>query len=206
MKTIASSILIMFISILFVAESRAQFNPSRPPAATISTGSAVAPPGIGEIDPRPPVEMKMRVVAWLGAQTREVSPEIHAHTDLPEGIGVVVEFIEPDSAAAKAGIARFDILTKFADQMLVNSLQLDALMRMRRPGEEVELTIFRKGRLQKLRIVLGKTEVPEDEFMMGAPGMMRENFMPMRFPNSAPGAAPMPEPMMPDQSYRPRPR
>jgi hypothetical protein len=200
--------LVLFVSVLFVTELRAQKNPSRPPATTTSAGSAAASPGfpdVGISDPPEAIEMKMRTVAWLGAQTREVSPEMYAHTDLPEGLGVVVENVEPDSPAAKAGITRFDILTKFADQLLVNSQQLDTLMRMRRPGEEVELTMFRKGRSQKLRIVLGKTEMPEYEGIGIMPGMMREGSMPMQILMPATAPPSMPEPM-PDQSKRPRQR
>jgi hypothetical protein len=147
MKKGILSVLVIFIAIWFVANLGAQINPTRSPAWGIGPGQ--------------PVEMKMRSVAYLGVQTREVSPEIHANTDLPEGIGVVVEFVEPDSPAAKAGISRLAILTKFADQLLINPQQLDSLVRLRRPGEEVELTVFSKGRTQKVRIVLGKTEMPE---------------------------------------------
>jgi len=206
MKIVASSILILVVSIMFVPALHSQFGPPRPPQMGIAIGSPSPPPGMGVVDPGmpPDIEMKMRTITWFGVQTREVSPEVYAHTDLPEGVGVVVEFIEPNSPAAKAGLARLDIITKFADQLLVNPQQLDTLVRMRRPGEEVELTIVRKARTQKARVVLGKTEVPEDEIMM--PGVYREGVMPMNaYPMSEPTTIMAPAPMN-NKPDGPRPR
>jgi hypothetical protein len=201
MKRFMPSLLVMFVVILFVTQLCAQTTSSRP-GISVGVGGA-APPGMGMPDPSPQMDIKMRTVAWLGLQTREVSPEIHAHTDLPEGMGVVVEAIEPDSPAAKAGIARLTILTKFNDQLLVNSPQLDTLVRMRRPGEEVELTIFNKGRTQKVRIVLGKIEVPEDDIFGFQPGVIGISPVPMNYPMKAPM---MPPDQMIDKPERPRMR
>jgi hypothetical protein len=210
MKTVVSGILVLFVAALFTMELRAQNAPVGRPVPAIGIGSAIAPPGAGGMDPSMPGgfqgEFKIRTITWLGVQTREVSPEVYEHAvGLVEGVGVVVEYIEPNSAAAKAGIARLDILTKFADQMLINPQQLDALVRMRRPSEEVELTVVHKGRSQKVRVVLGKTEVPEDGAIgypfEGMPG----NAVPMRVPMAAPGSMSMPDTMI-EQSQKPRPR
>jgi hypothetical protein len=212
MKKVISGLLVMFVAILCVMELRAQNRPFRTPDPTVAVGSTVAQPGAGGIDPGMPggmpVEIKMHPVTWLGVQTREVSPEVYEHAvtaGLTEGIGVVVEFIEPNSPAAKAGVARLDIITKFADQMLINPQQLDTLVRMRHTGEEVELTVVHKGRSQKTRVVLGKTEVPENDF--GYPvDMMPGSSAPMRFPMmTAPGSMSMPDTMI-DQSVKPRSR
>src|SRR5712671_1828482 len=71
-------------------------------------------------------------VTWLGVVGREVSPELYEQIDLPQGTGLVVEFVSPDSPAAKAGIKQFDVLTKFEDQILVNPQQLVTLIRNRK--------------------------------------------------------------------------
>src|SRR5438132_1455211 len=60
-------------------------------------------------------------VTFLGVVAREASPEVSRQLDLPEGTGMVVELVVPDSAAAKAGIQKYDILTKLDDQLLINS-------------------------------------------------------------------------------------
>src|SRR5438034_404331 len=116
-------------------------------------------------------------VTFLGVVAREASPEVSRQLDVPEGTGMVVELVVPDSAAAKAGIQKYDILTKLDDQILVNSPQLVTLVRGKKEGDKVEITLLRKGKVQKVTATLGKKVMPAmDDDDDDEPGLAPERF------------------------------
>ncbi len=92
---------------------------------------------------------------FLGVHVAPVLPEVRAQADLPEDGGLLIDFIEANSPAEKAGIALYDILVKFADQRILNSEQFVALIRSGKPGQEVELTVLRKNKEIPLKVTLG---------------------------------------------------
>jgi hypothetical protein len=79
---------------------------------------------------------------------------------LTRGFGLVVDTVEPDSAAANAGVERYDILQKLNDQILVNSSQLGVLVRSMKPGDAVALTVLRAGQPMTLNATLTEKELP----------------------------------------------
>ena len=85
------------------------------------------------------------VTAFLGVVTAPLPEPVRAQTDLGEGIGLMVEHVQPESPAAAAGLVRHDILHKLNDQILVNPDQLRTLIRAAGAGAEVSLTVVRKG-------------------------------------------------------------
>jgi hypothetical protein len=107
-------------------------------------------------EPAPLVE-----VAYLGVSAGPIDPALAAHVDLPEGVGLVVNFVSPDSPAADAGIRRHDILHKLNDQMLVNPDQLRVLVRSNKPGQRVELRIIRQGKPITIQAELGQHLAPQ---------------------------------------------
>ena len=66
--------------------------------------------------------------------------------NLPTGVHLSVDQVSAESPADSAGLKLFDILLKFDDQILVNSAQLKALVRMKNSGDQVNLEILRKGK------------------------------------------------------------
>jgi hypothetical protein len=90
--------------------------------------------------------VKLQKGSYLGVSTSQVPAPLRQHLGLPEGIGLVIEFVEPDSPAQKAGLKQYDILKKFDDQLLVNAEQLAVLVRSRKPGDEVKLNLIRGGK------------------------------------------------------------
>jgi S1-C subfamily serine protease len=76
--------------------------------------------------------------AWLGFHVSKPDESITAHLPaLPPGIGFVIRLLGVGGPAENAGLRNFDVLWKFEDQMLVNEGQLAALLRLRKPGDEV---------------------------------------------------------------------
>ena len=108
-------------------------------------------------------------VPWLGLSARSVQPLESNQLGLPEGFGLVVEYVFHDSPAAKAGIAEHDILRKFNDQLLVNPAQLKTLVCSKNKGDVVKLTFLRVGEEREVEVELGEHEVPAVAFRLIRP-------------------------------------
>jgi hypothetical protein len=142
-----------------------------------TAATAIAAPAPG---PQPPPLEKL---AWLGITTREAPPVIGAQMDLPKGTGLVVDMVIPASPAATAGVQANDVLTKLDDQLLINPPQLAVLVRMKKAGDKVQLTLLRKGKTQTVPVTLSEHEVPEMPAGNGPhvdPNAFFKGFVPMR--------------------------
>jgi hypothetical protein len=106
---------------------------------------------------------KKEKVAFIGVSTTPVDAALRENLNLQRGVGLVVETVEKDSPAEKAGLLQYDILQKLDDQLLVNSQQLGVLTRLHKPGDEVTLTVLRKGQPQQLKVSLIEKEVRVSE-------------------------------------------
>lgn len=105
-----------------------------------------------------PVEMKK--VAFLGVATQPVEATVGTELKLPEGIGLNVLHVVPDTPAAKAGVQAGDVLHKLDDQLLVHPLQLRTLIRTHKAGDAITLTVIRAGKPVELKSKLVDREVP----------------------------------------------
>ncbi|HEX5243869.1 MAG TPA: PDZ domain-containing protein, partial [Tepidisphaeraceae bacterium] len=126
--------------------------------------------------------------AYLGVNATEAPPVLRHQLGLPEGMGLVVEFVAPKSPAEEAGIKQYDVLQKLEDQRLVNPEQLAVLVRSFKPGEEIKLTLWREGKQMTLTAKLAEHELaPLDAFNLDRiPWSLREPIAP-RPPLMRPG-------------------
>lgn len=106
-------------------------------------------------------EQKMVKAAFLGVGVSNAPEVLTEQLKLPQGVGLVVEFVEKDSPAENAGIQPRDLLHKLNDQLLINVQQLATLVRTFKPGEGVEVTLIRKGEVLTLDATLVEKELPE---------------------------------------------
>lgn len=97
-------------------------------------------------------------VPFLGLALSSVDESLGAQIGLPEGVGVLVRAVQPDSPAGKAGVQQHDVLHYFNDQLLVNESQLQILVRQAGIGADVKLTLLRKGKSEIVNVKLGETE------------------------------------------------
>ena len=100
-------------------------------------------------------------VTYLGVETSQVPTVVSDQLGLAKGLGLVVDYVEPNSPAATAGVQQNDILKMLNDQILIEPSQLRKLLQTFSEGADVTLTILRKGQEQKLTIKLAKKEVPQ---------------------------------------------
>src|SRR5438067_3314194 len=122
--------------------------PPRPPA----------PPGHHEKAPKVPT-------TFLGVETSQVPDVVSEQLGLSKGLGLVVEYVVPDSPAAAAGIQQNDILKMLNDQILVEPSQLRKLLQTFSDNTDVTLTILRKGQEQKVTVKVAKKEMPQHHSM-----------------------------------------
>jgi hypothetical protein len=127
-------------------------------------------------------------VAYLGVVTSPVSSTLGRQLHLPEGTGLVVDFVAEATAARKAGITQHDILTRLDDQILVNVPQLVVLVRLKDPGAKVALTLIREGKQRQVTAELGETERPADAETQAFP-MQNVALAPLdgTYPSRSPG-------------------
>jgi PDZ domain len=124
--------------------------------------------------PHPPGHEKAPKVPaiFLGVETSRVPTVVSEQLGLSKGLGLVVEYVVPDSPAATAGVQQNDILKMLNDQILIEPNQLRKLLQTFSDGAEVTLTFLRKGQEQKVTVKLTKKEMPRRH--SGMPGDKHE--------------------------------
>src|SRR5215472_10899765 len=132
-----------------------------PPAPPEPPAPPHPPRPSGHHDKGPKVPM-----IYLGVETSQVPDVVSEQLGLAKGLGLVVEYVEPNSPAASAGIQQNDILKMLNDQILMEPSQLRKLLQTLSEGADVTLTILRKGKEQKITAKLAKKEVPQRHSLM----------------------------------------
>jgi hypothetical protein len=101
---------------------------------------------------------------WVGVSVSPAPASLRHQLKVADGVGLVVEFVQPKSPAADAGIKSFDLLLKLDDQWLINPEQFAVLIRMHHAGDEVKLSYLREGNEHTVQVKLVEHEaarVPE---------------------------------------------
>ena len=92
--------------------------------------------------------------AQLGVSGQDVDPQVAELYDLTTREGAVVVEVLPGSAADEAGLQRGDIITAVDGDPVGSVVELAGRVRTHRPGDEIELTVVRDGREQRLTATL----------------------------------------------------
>ena len=159
MKSVFTITIIALLSIAALAQTPpAPPQPPQPPQPP-------HPPGMpGHHEPGMPGHHEKRPkvpVTYLGVDTSQVPTVVSDQLGLAKGFGLVVDYVEPNSPAATAGVQQNDILKMLNDQILIEPSQLRKLLQTFADGTEVTLTVLRKGQEQKLTAKLSKKEVSQ---------------------------------------------
>ncbi len=103
--------------------------------------------------------------AYLGLSCTPAQPALQKQLQLKSGVGLVIDKIDDDSPAAKAGVKELDVLHKIDDQLMINNEQLNVLVRSFDIGKDVKLTVIREGKPQTLTAKLVEREVKPLRFI-----------------------------------------
>ncbi len=82
---------------------------------------------------------------FLGVEASDLTPELRAHFGVPEDAGVMLSKIVDDSAAAGAGLAVGDVVTRVGGEEIASVSRLGRAVRSREGGETVEIEYWRDG-------------------------------------------------------------
>ena len=97
----------------------------------------------------------------IGVQIGPVSKDVAESIGLGKAQGALVSAVEPDSPAAKAGIEAGDIIVKFDGQSIDKVGDLPRMVGNTKPGAKSAITVFRRGQMRDLSIVVAAVEPDE---------------------------------------------
>lgn len=91
---------------------------------------------------------------WLGVSLQPLTPEIAESLGMEKADGVLVVDVAPDSPAARAGILRADVVTAAGGRPMEDGKTLARAIGAMAPGDEVTVTVVRKGEPREVRVEL----------------------------------------------------
>lgn len=96
---------------------------------------------------------------WIGIPVGKVDEVLRSHLDLPEGTGVVLTGVLPDSPASKAGLKTSDILVAFDGKPVPDAKTLRSLIRSGE-GKAVALALVRAGKKLTIEVTPERRKTP----------------------------------------------
>ncbi|WP_028356916.1 Do family serine endopeptidase [Brackiella oedipodis] len=118
-----------------------------------------------------PIDEVMKVVEQLkatgkvtrgriGVSISEIPKEVAETLNLPNSNGALVGNVEPQSAAAKAGVQAGDVILSFDGQKINKWSDLPRIVGQTKPGKKVPMQIWRRGKDQTLDITVTALQDP----------------------------------------------
>ncbi|MDO6747393.1 Do family serine endopeptidase [Gilvimarinus sp. 1_MG-2023] len=104
---------------------------------------------------------------WLGVYITDVNRDLAISFGLDKPMGALVNDVEDESPAQKAGLLPSDIVIEFDGKTVEDSGTLPQLVGRVAPGTEVELTVMRKGKRKTLEVTLAERAGDDSEQSSG---------------------------------------
>ena len=92
----------------------------------------------------------------LGVVIQEVSKELADSLGLSRPMGAVVNAVERDGPAEKAGIEAGDVILKFDGKVVNNSADLPRMVAATKPGTRSVIQVWRKGKVRDIPVQVGQ--------------------------------------------------
>lgn len=103
--------------------------------------------------------------AFIGVQIRDVTEEIAKEKGLKDVSGIYVSSLTEGGAAAESGMREGDVILKVGESTVKNVPQLQEQVSKYRPGDKVNVTVWRDNKLQVVPVTLrnrsGKAELED---------------------------------------------
>lgn len=97
----------------------------------------------------------------IGVQIGPVTKDVAESIGLGKPQGALVGSVEPGSPGEKAGLEAGDIIVKFDGKPIEKSGDLPRLVGNTKPGTKSTLTVFRRGSMRDLPVVVGEFEAEQ---------------------------------------------
>jgi serine protease Do len=185
-RTVVLIVALLAVAALAVTQTGAQDADEEEPQEGMRT--------FGPVVTHPPMGRRFRIGidgggAWLGVMLKDLTVEEVKELKLAGDYGVQVKEVVDDSPAAKAGLAKEDVIVEFAGEKVRSAEQLRRLVRETPPGRDVTIVVRRGSETKTLTATLGEPKVRTFEYF-GAPGSPQTFNVPLPHP--------MPEVHVPD--------
>lgn len=109
---------------------------------------------------------------YIGVSLVTISPELREHFGAPKDAGVMVESVQKDSPAEKAGIKVGDIVLSVDGKDVKSSGDLRAAMREKKEGDAVRIEVLRGRSRHMLVTTVKERATPRMIQLDELPGMM----------------------------------
>ena len=124
--------------------------------------------------PHPPAKMMKRVLHFRGGmyglQLHELTSQLGTYFGAPEGRGILVEEVEKESPAAKAGFQAGDIILRIGSEPIEDMGDVWDGLEDFKKGEKADIEVLRKGSRTTLSLPVEEEFSKNDDF---APGEFR---------------------------------
>jgi serine protease Do len=92
----------------------------------------------------------------MGVSIQEVTREMAEAFGLPKAGGALVNSIEPNGPAARAGIEPGDVILRFDGKPVTNSSDLPRMVGLMKPGTRAQVELWRKGQMRSVSVTIGE--------------------------------------------------
>jgi serine protease Do len=104
---------------------------------------------------------------FLGVTLQELDPDLQRLVGMRDGRGAMVLEVMEGGAAEAAGLRRYDVITAVSGQGISDGDQLVRTISLKPPGSNVDLSVFREGRLVTVRARLAERAAPSRASLRG---------------------------------------
>ncbi|MGB3428137.1 MAG: DegQ family serine endoprotease [Burkholderiaceae bacterium] len=94
----------------------------------------------------------------IGVGIEGVSRDIAEAIGLGKPVGALVNTVEKDAPASKAGVEPGDVITRFDGKPIERSTDLPRIVGGTKPGSTVNMTVFRKGGQRDLKVTVAELQ------------------------------------------------
>src|SRR5690606_2478147 len=105
------------------------------------------------------IEYSHTVRGYLGVAVGALTPRLAKSLNLSFTSGFLIYEIDSNSPAQKAGLLPGDVITRVNDQVFEDGTMIAAEISEARPGDSVEIEIWRKGQPQIIRVTVGVSKL-----------------------------------------------
>lgn len=114
---------------------------------------------------------------WLGVQIQPVTKDIAESLALSTEKGALVSDVPADGPAKKAGIAAGDVITAVDGKEVTSPKELARLIASVQPGKSVEVSLWRNGKSENVKVDLGTMPGPEKQAEVEQPAPADANLL-----------------------------